>query len=334
MKTIIIAEAGVNHNGDLKLALNLVRAAAAAGADIVKFQTFKAHELTTAAAPKADYQTATTGYEGTQRDLIARLELSDSDHFTLIEECRRHNITFLSTGFDCDSIDRLVSFGIDRIKIPSGELTNYSLLECAARQNLPIILSTGMANLSEIEESIEVIETNGTDRSFITLLHCNTEYPTPMADVNLRAMLAIGQAFGTAVGYSDHTLGIEIPIAAVALGATVIEKHLTLDCSLPGPDHRASLEPDAFKQMVTAIRNIELALAGSGIKQVSPSERKNRVIARRSLVAKTVIQPGDVFSDANVTAKRPGHGISPMRWREVYGRAATRAFAVDEVICL
>ena len=334
MKTLIIAEAGVNHNGDLAMARQLVRAAAEAGADMVKFQTFVAGRITAAHAPKADYQKAATGTGESQLDMIARLELSRADHEALIEECRQNSIRFFSTGFDPDSIDMLVELGVDRIKVPSGEITNLPLLRHMAAKRLPIILSTGMATLGEIEDAIEVLEQGGVRPGEITVLHCNTEYPTPMADVNLRAMSSIGSAFGVPVGYSDHTLGIELPIAAVALGATVIEKHLTLDRSLPGPDHAASLEPAEFSQMVRAIRNIELALRGDGVKRPSPSEAKNRPIARKSLVAQRDIHAGEPFSPENLTAKRPGTGVSPMRWDEVIGRPAPRDFAADELIHL
>lgn len=332
MKTLIIAEAGVNHNGDMAMARELVRVAAAAGADIVKFQTFVATKITAGHAPKAEYQKATTGEDESQRDMIARLELSRADHEMLIRECKDAGITFFSTGFDEASLDMLVELGIDRIKVPSGELTNLPLLRHMASKRLPIILSTGMATLGEIEAAIAVMEEGGVARSDITVLHCNTQYPTPMADVNLTAMASIAQAFGVAVGYSDHTMGIELPIAAVALGATVIEKHFTLDRSLPGPDHPASLEPDELAAMVAAIRNVELAVSGDGIKRPSPSEIGNRPIARKSIVAARDIAAGERLSAENLTAKRPGTGISPMRWDEVVGRSAPRAFKADELI--
>ncbi|WP_404712385.1 N-acetylneuraminate synthase [Sphingomonas sp. MMS24-J13] len=332
MKTLIIAEAGVNHNGDLEKARELVRVAARAGADMVKFQTFVASELATAHAPKADYQKATTDTSESQRDMIARLELSHVDHIVLIEECRRAGIAFFSTAFDGHSLDMLVELGIDRIKVPSGELTNLPLLRHIASKRLPVILSTGMATMGEIEDAISELEAGGIARAEISVLHCNTEYPTPMRDVNLRAMTRVGEAFGVAVGYSDHTMGIEIPIAAVALGATLIEKHFTLDRTLPGPDHMASLEPDELVAMVAAIRNIEQAMAGDGIKRPSPSEARNRPIARRSIVAARAIAAGETFSDANLAARRPGTGISPMRWDEVVGRSARRAFAPDDLI--
>lgn len=332
MSTLIIAEAGVNHNGDIALARRLVHAAAEAGADLVKFQTFVASKIATAAAPKADYQKETTGTAESQQDMIARLELSRADHEVLIAECAAVGIGFFSTGFDEESLDLLVDLGIDRIKIPSGELTNLPLLRHAAAKGLPVILSTGMADMAEIDEALAALEAGGVARKDVTVLHCNTEYPTPMSDVNLKAMRAIGGAYGVAVGYSDHTMGIEVPIAAVALGATVIEKHLTLDRSMPGPDHAASLEPDEFAAMVRAIRNIEQATAGDGVKRPSPSEAKNIAIARKSIVASRPIRAGEAFSDANLTAKRPGTGVSPMRWDEVIGRPAPRDFAADELI--
>lgn len=334
MKTLIIAEAGVNHNGDMELARGLVWAAAEAGADMVKFQTFQASKITAAHAPKATYQKETTGDDESQKDMIARLELSRADHEILVAECAAAGIRFFSTGFDEESLELLVELGIDRIKVPSGEITNLPLLRHIAAQRLPVILSTGMADMADIEAAIAVLENGGCARDTITVLHCNTEYPTPMDDVNLPAMRNIGAAFGVAIGYSDHTMGIELPIAAVALGATVIEKHLTLDRALPGPDHRASLQPDEFAHMVRAIRNIEIALGGDGIKRPSPSEAKNRAIARKSLVAARPIAEGEIFSADNLTAKRPGTGISPMRWDEVVGRAAPRAFDFDELIAL
>ena len=331
MKTLIIAEAGVNHNGDLALARQLIDVAAEARADRVKFQTFSADRLVTTSARKADYQTRTTDAGESQHAMIRRLELTRDMHEVLIAHCRSRGIQFFSTGFDPESIDLLVELGLDCFKIPSGEITNLPYLRHVGRYGRQVILSTGMATLGEIESALEVLEQAGTSRERITVLHCNTEYPTPMADVNLRAMLAIRDAFGVAVGYSDHTTGIEVAIAAVALGATVIEKHFTLDRNLPGPDHKASLEPDELKAMVTAVRNIEQAL-GDGIKRPSASEAKNKPIARKSLVAASAIRAGDVFSETNVTVKRPGTGLSPMRWDEVLGRKAPRDFAPDELI--
>ena len=331
MKTLIIAEAGVNHNGDLALARQLIDVAAEAGADLVKFQTFSADRLVTAHASKADYQTKTTDAGESQHAMIRRLELTRDMHEALIAHCTSRRIQFFSTGFDPESIDLLVELGLDCFKIPSGEITNLPYLRHVGRYGKPVILSTGMATLGEIEAALAVLEQAGTPRDRITVLHCNTEYPTPMADVNLRAMLTIRDAFGVAVGYSDHTAGIEVAIAAVALGATVIEKHFTLDRNLPGPDHKASLEPDELKAMVMAIRNIEQAL-GDGIKRPSASEAKNKPIARKSLVAASAIRAGEVFSEANITVKRPGTGLSPMRWDDVLGRKAPRDFASDEMI--
>lgn len=332
MSTLIIAEAGVNHNGDMELARRLVHVAAEAGADLVKFQTFVASKIATAAAPKADYQKETTGGGESQQDMIARLELSPADHEALIAECEAAGIGFFSTGFDEESLDLLVALGIDRIKIPSGELTNLPLLRHAAAKRLPVILSTGMADMAEIGEALAALEAGGVPRRDVTVLHCNTEYPTPMSDVNLKAMRAIGAELGVGIGYSDHSMGIEVPIAAVALGATVIEKHLTLDRSLPGPDQAASLEPNEFAAMVRAIRNIEQAMAGDGVKRPSPSEAKNRPIARKSIVAARPIRAGEAFAAENLTTKRPGTGVSPMRWDEVIGRPAPRDFAADELI--
>lgn len=331
MKTLIIAEAGVNHNGDMALARQLIDVAAEAGADLVKFQTFNADRLVTTDARKADYQIQTTGAGESHHAMIRRLELTRDMHEALIAHCRSRGIQFLSTGFDPESIDLLVDLGLDCFKIPSGEITNLPYLRHVGRYGKPVILSTGMATLGEIEAALKVLEQAGTPRDRITVLHCNTEYPTPMADVNLRAMLTIRDAFGVAVGYSDHTAGIEVAIAAVVLGATVIEKHFTLDRNLPGPDHKASLEPDELKAMVAAIRNIEKAL-GDGIKRPSASEAKNKPIARKSLVAACAIRAGEVFSETNLAVKRPGTGLSPMCWDEVLGRKAPRDFAPDELI--
>lgn len=331
MKTLIIAEAGVNHNGDIELAKQLIAAAKAAGADIVKFQTFKTAKLVTKTAEKASYQKGTTDADESQYAMIRKLELTRADHEVLIEECHRQGIGFFSTAFDTDSFDMLVEMGLDQVKIPSGELTNLPLLRYMTRLGMPVMLSTGMATLGEIEAALSVIEQAGTQRHLITVLHCTTEYPAPMADVNLRAMLSMKAALGVEVGYSDHTKGIEIPVAAVALGARVIEKHFTLDRTMPGPDHQASLEPHELKAMVDAIRNVELAL-GDGVKRPSASELKNKPIARKSLVAIHAIKAGDVFTADNVGTKRPGTGISPMRWDEVMGRVAPRDFSADELI--
>lgn len=333
MKTLIIAEAGVNHNGDLDLALRLVAEAAAAGADLVKFQTFETGASIARNAPKAEYQLGATDPSESQYEMVRKLELSRSDHERLIAACQQHGIGFFSTAFDADSFDLLMELGLDRVKVPSGELTNLPLLRHMTRLGWPVLLSTGMATLGEVEAAITAIEAAGTPRERITVLQCNTEYPTPVDDVNLRAMDAMRQAFGVQVGYSDHTRGIDIPIAAVALGAVVIEKHFTLDRTLPGPDHQASLEPAEFKAMVEAIRRVERAL-GDGIKRPSTSESKNRAIARKSLVARRAIRAGELFSAENLTAKRPGTGISPMCWDDVLGRAAPRDFDADALIAL
>jgi N,N'-diacetyllegionaminate synthase len=331
MKTLIIAEAGVNHNGCIKTAKKLVEAAAIAGADLVKFQSFITSKNISPNAPKAKYQLSSTGANESQYDMVRKLELSRRDHEILITECNRIGIGFFSTAFDVNSFDMLVELGLDRVKIPSGELTNLPLLRHITRLGLPVMMSTGMANLAEIEAALEVMEQVGTPRHKVTVLHCTTEYPTPMEDVNLRAMLSIRAALGVEIGYSDHTHGIEVPIAAVALGATVIEKHFTLDRNQPGPDHQASLEPHELKAMVEGIRNIERAL-GDGIKRPSASELKNKPIARKSLIAIQHIHAGQVFSTLNIGAKRPGNGISPMLWDEVIGRTAKRDFALDELI--
>ena len=330
-QVLIIAEAGVNHNGSLEKAKQLVLSASEAGADMVKFQTFSADRLVTISANKADYQNQTTSASESQHEMMRKLELSRAMHEELIEYCKQCGIQFFSTGFDTQSIDMLVELGIDIFKIPSGEITNLPYLRHVGKYGKPVFLSTGMANLGEIESALDVLIISGTPRSQITVLHCNTEYPTPMDDVNLRAMLAIRESLGVAVGYSDHTLGREVPVAAVALGATVIEKHFTLDRNLPGPDHRASLEPEELKAMVQAIRNIEKAM-GDGIKRPSHSEAKNKPIARKSLVAATIIQKGERFMEANLTVKRPGTGISPMRWDEILGRIAIRDFEAEELI--
>lgn len=334
MKTLIIAEAGVNHNGDIALARELVRVAAAAGADMVKFQTFVADKITAPSAPKAEYQKASTGAGENQKEMIAKLELSRADHEVLLDECRQHGISFFSTGFDVESIDMLVDLGLNRLKIPSGEITNLPLLRHYASKQLPIILSTGMATIGEVEAAVEALVEGGVPGEDITVLHCNTEYPTPLGDVNLRAMITLGAALGLRFGYSDHTAGVEVAIAAVALGAVIIEKHFTLDRTMEGPDHRASLEPDELRYMVSAIRNVEQAIAGDGVKRPSASEFKNRAVARRSIVAACQIAAGETFTSKNLTSKRPGTGISPMRWDEVIGRAASRSFVADELIVL
>lgn len=330
-KTFIIAEAGVNHNGSLELAKKLIDVASKAGADAVKFQTFQAKNLVSKDAQKAEYQKQTTDQNESQFEMIKKLELSEAMHHELFAYCQQKNIMFLSTPFDHDSIELLNKLGLEIFKIPSGEITNLPYLRHIGSLNKQVILSTGMANLGEIEAALNVLTQTGTAKEKITVLHANTEYPTPMQDVNLKAMQTIGQAFDIAVGYSDHTLGIEVDVAAVALGASVIEKHFTLDKTMEGPDHKASLEPDELKAMVSAIRNIEQAL-GSNIKQLSPSESKNKPIARKSLVAKTAIKQGETFNAENLCIKRPGHGISPMRWDEIIGTKAQRDYAEDELI--
>lgn len=330
-RTLIIAEAGVNHNGDQALAMKLIDIAAEAGADLVKFQTFSAARLATKAAAKADYQIRTPGSEESQYEMLCRLELTEGIHHDLMAHCAVRGIGFFSTGFDIESIDLLVELGQDRFKIPSGEITNLPYLRHIGRMGKPVILSTGMAEMEEIQAAIAALEEAGTPRAIITVLHCTTEYPTPMHEANLRAMLSIQKAFGVDVGYSDHTRGIEVAIAAVALGASVIEKHFTLDRNLPGPDHKASLEPEELKAMVAAIRNIEAAL-GDGVKRLTPSEAGNRPVARKSLVASRGIRRGEVFSVENIAAKRPGTGISPMRWDAVIGHIAPRDFYTDELI--
>jgi N,N'-diacetyllegionaminate synthase len=329
--TLIIAEAGVNHNGDLQIAKRLVDAAAAAGADVVKFQTFNASRQVTRNAKKTDYQIQTTDSSESQHTMLQRLELSEAMHHQLIEHCASSQIGFFSTGFDIECVDLLVSLGQEQFKIPSGEITNLPYLRHIGQLGKKIILSTGMSTLGEIEAAIDVLEQAGTPRSMLTVLHCTTEYPTPMAEVNLRAMQNIRTAFGVDVGYSDHTPGIEVAIAAVAMGASVIEKHFTIDRALPGPDHQASLEPAELKAMVAGIRNIEAAL-GDGIKRLTPSESKNKPVVRKSLVASRTIKAGEVFTSENLTVKRPGTGVSPMRWDEFLGNKAKRDFAADELI--
>ena len=330
-RTLIIAEAGVNHNGDLELAKKLINIAAEAGADLVKFQTFNADRLVASTARKAAYQIQATDSRESQHEMLRRLELTEDMHKELIAHCAARDIGFFSTGFDIKSVDLLLSLGQDHFKIPSGEITNLPYLRHIGHLGRPVILSTGMAIMEEIGSALQILENSGTPKNSITVLHCTTEYPTPMPEVNLKAMLAIRDNFGVKVGYSDHTLGIEVAIAAVAIGATVIEKHFTLDRNLPGPDHKASLEPSELKSMVVAIRNIEVAL-GDGIKRPTPSEAKNIPIARKSIVARKAIQAGEMFKIENLTAKRPGTGISPMYFDEVLGKKARRNFAEDELI--
>lgn len=332
-QVLVIAEAGVNHNGSLDMAMQLVDVAAEAGADLVKFQTFKASEIASGTAQKAAYQTRNDGgrADDGQLAMLERLELSEAAHEALIAYCAKRSIGFFSTGFDLDSLDYLNGLGLERFKVPSGEITNLPYLRKLGSFGRDLILSTGMATLGEIEMAIDALETAGIPRSRITVLHCTTEYPAPIEEVNLRAMATIGRAFGVPFGYSDHTEGIEVSIAAVALGATVIEKHFTLDRSLPGPDHAASLEPDELAAMVRGIRKIEAAL-GAEQKRRTASESRNVEVARKSIVASRAITKGELFSDANLTAKRPGTGLSPMRWDDVLGRSASRDFAPDEEI--
>jgi N,N'-diacetyllegionaminate synthase len=326
----IIAEAGVNHNGDLNLAKKLIDVAIDAGADAIKFQTFKAENLVVKDAKKAEYQKTTTDNCESQYTMLKKLELDLEMHKALIKYCA-DNIIFLSTPFDTDSIVLLDSLGLELFKIPSGEITNLPYLEQVGQLKKKIILSTGMADIGEIEDALDVLIENGTSKKKITILHANTEYPTPMCDVNLRAMVTIGKTFDIAYGYSDHTLGIEVDIAAVAMGASVIEKHFTLDKKMDGPDHKASLEPDELKKMISSIRNIEIAL-GSSVKKPSLSEKKNIIIARKSIVASKKIEKGELFTDQNLTIKRPGTGISPMHFNEIIGTVAKNSYLSDEII--
>ena len=330
--TLIIAEAGVNHNGSLDLAKQLVDKAVDAGADYIKFQTFKAEKLVTKSARQAEYQQHNMGsQENSQFQMLKKLELTPEDHQMLIDYCNKVGIKFFSTAFDFDSMDYLHSINLGLWKIPSGEVTNYPFLKRIAKYNEKTILSTGMCEMEDVRAAVNALYKNGLSKENLVLLHCNTEYPTPFEDVNLKAMDALRNEFGVDVGYSDHTRGIEVPIAAVALGATIIEKHFTLDRNMPGPDHKASLEPDELKAMVSAIRNIEKAL-GSAEKKIRDSERKNIAIARKSIVAATNIKRGEVLTEENITVKRPGTGISPMRWEEVLGTTAVRDFQEDELI--
>lgn len=330
-KVLIIAEAGVNHNGDINIAKKLIDVAAESGADIVKFQTFKSENCVSKNAKKAEYQLQTTNKQESQLDMIKKLELDLETHNILISYCKQKNIEFLSTPFDMESVDLLHNLGLEIFKIPSGEITNLPYLRKIGKYNKQVILSTGMANLGEIESAIAVLVDSGTKRENITLLQCNTEYPTPFADVNLKAMKSLKKAFRLPVGYSDHTPGIAIPLAAVGMGAKVIEKHFTLDKNMEGPDHKASLEPCELKAMVQGIREIELAL-GDGIKQTSASEAKNKPIARKSIVANCAIKKGEILSESNLYTKRPAGGISPMEWDKVIGTKAIRDFEPDEMI--
>lgn len=332
-KVLIIAEAGVNHNGSYENAKKLILAGAEAGVDYVKFQTFKASKLVSKDAEKAEYQKLNTNDTTiSQFEMLKKLEMPKKWHYDLIKYADSLGVKFLSTGFDEESIDFLDSINIDLFKIASGEITNKPFLEHIAKKKKPIIVSTGMANLAEVQAAIEILQNNGTQKKSITILHCNTEYPTPMLDVNLKAMLTLKEAFEVNIGYSDHTLGIEVPIAAVALGAKVIEKHFTLNKDMEGPDHKASLDPLELKQMVKSIRNIEKALSGSGIKEPTLSEKKNIILSRKSIVASKVINIGDKFSDDNLTVKRPGDGISPMLWNTIIGKHSNRIYQPDDKI--
>lgn len=328
-KVLIIAEAGVNHNGDINLAKKLIEQAAKAGADVVKFQTFKANSCVSVSAKKAKYQLETTAKEESQLEMIKKLELSYESHFELMKHCKKHGIAFLSTPFDLESVEFLRGLDLPYFKIPSGEITNFPYLKAVAKCKKKVLLSTGMANLGEIEAALEILRKNGTRN--ITLLHCNTEYPTPFEDVNLNALKTLKEAFKLEVGYSDHTEGIVASLGAVALGAVVIEKHFTLDKTMEGPDHRASLEFEELRALCKGIRELEKAL-GSGIKKASKSEAKNKIIARKSLVAKREIQKGEKFSIENLTTKRPGSGISAMRYEEYLGKRALKTYKKDELI--
>lgn len=328
-KTLIIAEAGVNHNKDINIAFKMIDVAKDAGADIIKFQTAIASEVISKNAKKAEYQCINTSSDESQLEMCKKLHFDFDEYYSIRNYCEKVGIVFLSTPFDLQSIDFLSSFNMPFWKIPSGEITNYPYLVKIAKTHKDIVMSTGMSELCEIEEALNVLKDNGSGK--IILLHCNTEYPTPYEDVNLKAMHTLKEKFNVGVGYSDHTRGIEVPIAAVAMGALIIEKHFTLDRNMIGPDHKASLEPAELKRMVESIRNIELSL-GDGIKRVSKSELKNVDVARKSIVAKTNIFKGDVFTDENITTKRPGNGISPMRWNDIIGKKAKKNFLIDDLI--
>jgi len=320
-KVLIIAEAGVNHNGNMDTAQKLIDVAAAAGVDLVKFQTFKAETIVSPLARKADYQSKNIGdKDDSQFKMLKKLELNDDQHQALIDYCRKKGVEFFSTAFDTEGLDYLNTLNFARFKVPSGEITNYPYLKKLAGFGKPVILSTGMSDIREIKEAVTVLRSEGLDLEDICILHCNTEYPTPMEDVNLQAMRHIAKELNVSIGYSDHTLGIEVPIAAVALGAVVIEKHFTLDRNLPGPDHRASLEPEELKNMVLAIRKVELVISGDGIKKVSPSESKNKAVARKSVHLKTNIEAGEIVKEEDLIALRPGDGITPMDWQKIIGK--------------
>lgn len=331
MKTLIIAEAGVNHNGDIDLAKEMIDVAAKAGADFVKFQTFRAESLTTKSAPAAEYQITNSESGNSQFEMLKLLELSVEAHEILISHAEKRRIKFLSTAFDIQSVTMLATLGQEIFKIPSGEITNLPYLRHLGSLRKRIILSTGMSDIDEIESALNILEKAGTPRSHITIMHCTSAYPTPMRDVNLLAIKSIAEMFKLPVGYSDHTLGLEVPIAAVALGAIVIEKHFTLDRELPGPDHKASLDPQELISMVRMIRNLDEAM-GSGNKRIMPSELENRAVTRKSIVARTMIHKGQELTPENLTTKRPGFGISPMKWDELIGRRASRSYFPDELI--
>ena len=332
-KTLIIAEAGVNHNGNIKIACELIEQAALAGADIIKFQTFEAERLVTEIAKKADYQLVNTSEAESHYEMIKKLELKKEDHFKLINHCKKHNIEFFSSAFDTESLEFISTLGLSRYKVPSGEITNLPYLRQMGSYKKPIILSTGMSDIQDIRNALEVLEKAGTPRSKITVLHCSTEYPAPMNEVNLNAMLTIKKELNINIGYSDHTSGIEVSIAAVAMGATVIEKHITLDKNSSGPDHSASTEPEDFKEMICSIRNIEKAM-GNGNKMPTKSEEKNMLVARKSLVAAKPIHKGETYTADNLTAKRPGVGISPMKIDSVIGQIASKDFDKNDIIIL
>ena len=330
-KTFIIAEAGINHNGSVEIAKKMVDVALKAGVDAVKFQTFKAEKMTSRFTMKAEYQKKATDRKESQLDMLKRLQLSTDAHRALIDYCNKNSISFLSSPFDLESIELLDNLGLETFKIPSGEITNLPYLRKIGSLGKRIIMSTGMADLKEIKKALDILREAGTAKKDITVLHCNTEYPTPYEDVNLKAMLRIKETLKVDIGYSDHTLGIEVPVAAVALGATVIEKHFTLDRGMEGPDHKTSLEPDELEDMVDAIRNIEKSL-GSGIKKPSPSELKNKTLSRKSIVALRDIKKDEAFTEKNITAKRTGGGISPMEWDNLIGGFAKRDFKEDEIV--
>jgi N,N'-diacetyllegionaminate synthase len=333
MKTLIIAEAGVNHNGDMNLAKQLIDVAATAGADLVKFQTFSAQDLVIRSVPKANYQIEANNKNESQYEMLRNLELTEEMHLELIAYSQSKNIEFFSTGFDIKSLEMLIRLGQNKFKIPSGEITNIPLLRFVGKQNKQVIISTGMSDMDEIAQAITVLKEAGTHKDKITILHCTSAYPAPYNEINLRALLSIKESFGISVGYSDHSSGIEVAIAAVSLGACVIEKHFTLDKALRGPDHKASLDPMELKKMIAAIRNIELAL-GDGVKQLMPCEIDNQNVVRKYLVAKTAIKKDEVLSVRNLTTKRTGYGISASKWDQFIGKKSSRDYSVDEIIDL